>query len=228
MGEVRDFLRTMGLTRAQVKALFIGPLVSPWILVLHLNKRERRAIIQTPDPIRFGTLLLALRNIEADSIPGSLAECGVAQGTTSRFIHRILPDRRLYLFDTFAGFDLRDEGASGDQRFKDTSVARVLRTIGDDHNIVVRQGYFPGTTHGLENESFAFAMIDFDKYDPTFAALDFFYPRLSPGGYLFIHDHNSTESGRACYKALTAFLADKPERPIGIPDSWGTAVLRKV
>lgn len=228
MGQTRDRLRRMGLTRAHIKALFVGPFVAPWILALHLTKQQRRTIIQTPDPVRFGTLLLALRDIQTELIPGSLAECGVAQGTTSRFIHNALPDRRLYLFDTFSGFDQRDSDAAGDTRFKDTSVARVLRTIGDDHNIIVRQGYFPETTRGLENESFAFVMIDFDKYDPTLAALEFFYPRLSRGGYLFIHDYNSTESGRACFKALTTFLSDKSEKPIGIPDSWGTAVLRKV
>lgn len=71
-------------------------------------------------------------------------------------------------------------------------------------------------------------MIDFDKYDPTMAALSFFYDRVNPGGYVFVHDYNSPESGWACSKALNLFLKDKPEKPIGLPDAGGSAVFRKL
>jgi O-methyltransferase len=37
-------------------------------------------------------------------------------------------------------------------------------------------------------------LFDADKYDVAMAAFEFFYPRLSPGGYFFLHDFNSSES----------------------------------
>jgi len=81
---------------------------------------------------------------------------------------------------------------------------------------------------GLEDERFAFVMIDFDRYEPTLAALKFFYSRVSPGGFIFVHDYNSPESDWACFRALTEFLADKSEKPVCIPDAWGTALFRKL
>jgi O-methyltransferase len=71
-------------------------------------------------------------------------------------------------------------------------------------------------------------MVDFNKYESTRAALDFFYPRMEHGGFVFVHDYNSPESNWACARALDEFLADKSEKPVPIPDGWGTAVFRKI
>jgi O-methyltransferase len=198
-----------------------------WILNAYpVQKRE--LIASTSDPIRYGTILLALEDIIKNNVPGLMAECGVYQGYTSKFIHNIIPDRRFYLFDTFEGFHTNDLDSEKDDRFRDTSVDFVKNHIGKSENIIFKQGYFPETTIGLEAEKFAFVMIDFDKYKPTLAALEFFYPRVGTGGYIFIHDYNNPESDWACTRALDLFLKDKPEKHIAIPDCWGTALFKKI
>lgn len=181
-------------------------------------------VAKTYDPVRFGTIALALERVR--EIPGSLAEVGVWQGTVSRFIHRFLPDRTYYLFDTFEGFPESDL-THKDQRFRDTSVDRVKKTIGDTTNVIFRVGYFPRTAMGLENEQFAFVMIDVDLYTPTLAALEFFYPRLVPGGYVFVHDYNSPESEWGVSRAVNLFMRDKPEPVVEIPDKFGTVIFRR-
>jgi len=197
-------------------------------MVPYYNQNQRYSIIETGDPVRYGSIDLALQQILKDRVPGSLAECGVYKGTLSKFIHDRVPDRRLFLFDTFQGFDRRDCTTDLDLRFKDTSEAEVLRYIGNSDNITIRKGYFPDTSVGLENENFAFVMIDFDKYKPTMAALTFFYPRVLSGGYIVVHDYNSPESDWACSRALDKFLVDKPEKLVPIPDGWGSAIVRKI
>ena len=122
---------------------------------------------------------------------------------------------------------MRDSDTTSDSRFKDTSVEDVLSVIGDAANIDVRKGYFPETVQGLGDSKFAFVMIDFDKYEPTVAALEFFYPRMSLGGFIFVHDYNNPESNWAYSRALNEFLADRPEWPIAVPDAWGSVLLRK-
>ncbi len=184
--------------------------------------------MSTGDPIRYGTVFLALEEISRSPIPGSFAECGVYKGAMSKFLHGMLPDRQLFLFDTFRGFDSRDSDTHSDARFRDTSVERVLRYIGDKSNIQIRKGYFPESAAGLEAERFSLVMIDFDKYEPTLAALQFFYPRVSPGGFIFVHDYSSPESDWACSRALNAFLSGKPEKPVLVPDAWGSALFRKL
>jgi len=74
---------------------------------------------------------------------------------------------------------------------------------------------------------FAIVHLDCDLYQPTADGLTYFYPRLSSGGLLILHDYSSGHwSG--CARAIDAFLKDKPERPVLIPDKSGTAVLVKL
>lgn len=179
------------------------------------------------DDVRYAAVALAVQRLGQEQIEGAFAELGVYQGTTSAFIHRLAPDRHLYLFDTFEGFPERALDGVPDERFRDTSQEAVARSLGDTRNVEFRKGFFPETAAGLEDKTFAFVMLDFDLYRPAIDALQFFYPRLAKGGYFFMHDFNSPESDRAISRAARDFLAGKPESVIEIPDRYGSAVFRK-
>jgi len=181
------------------------------------------------DNVRYSTLALALHRIESECISGAIAEVGVFRGMTSSFIRRTSnPSRKFYLFDTFEGFAEADLEGRSDARFRDTSVEEVLKKVGDTRNVEVRKGYFPDSAAGLENEKFSLVMLDVDLYAASLATLRFFYSRLSPGGYFFMHDYNSLESERGVSRAANEFLADKPEFLLEIPDICGTALFRKI
>jgi O-methyltransferase len=181
------------------------------------------------DYFRNATIGLAIQRILSEEINGSIAEVGVYRGEVSRFIHQLAPGRRFYLFDTFEGFPRQDlEPNAEDKRFSDTSVEKVLQNIGDQKNIVIQKGYVPDTFQGLENEPFAFVLLDLDLYNPTLSSLGFFYPRLVKGGYLMVHDYNSPESNWGCNRAVNEFMQAKPEMIIEIPDQAGSVLFRKL
>lgn len=140
---------------------------------------------------RLRALEASSREIYSNQVEGAVAECGVYQGWFSNYISRFFPDRKLYLFDTFNGFDDNDiddteEKLSGEFRkvsnLRDTSVEVALSSIGYRANAIVKKGYFPETAVGLEDENFAFVSLDTDLYKPIMAGLEFFYPRLNAGG----------------------------------------------
>jgi len=187
----------------------------------------QKSIVSCEDPVRFATLALAINQIRKNNIEGSIAEIGVWRGETSRFIHLLAPERALYLFDTFEGFPPEDL-EHYDDRFRDTSEEIVKERIGDLNNIVIRKGYFPETAKDLESEVFAFVLLDLDLYKPTLAGLEFFYPRMKSGGYIFAHDYNNPESNWAVSRATNEFMQDKPEKIVEIPDPWGSIVIRKI
>ena len=189
----------------------------------------QRVALATGDYARYASLALAIRRLDEERIPGGFAEVGVYRGETSRFLLRCAPERTLYLFDTFEGFPMQDREPENrdDSRFRDTSEDAVRRAIGGGRNVVIRKGRFPETAAGLEGERFAFALLDLDVFEPTVAGLEFFYPRLTAGGYLFVHDFNNPESNYACRRAVTRFMADKPEKLVELPDVWGSVVIRK-
>jgi O-methyltransferase len=186
------------------------------------SREYAREVESSYDAVRVAGIGLALETIRRSEIQGSLAELGVYRGETSRLLHRLAPQRPLYLFDTFSGFPEKDDG-----RFQDTAEEIVLRNIGDRRGVIIKKGVFPATASGLEHETFAFVMLDADRYQVTFDGLQFFYPRLSPGGFIFIHDYNSPESDHAVSRAVDAFFADKPEWPVELPDRAGSVVIRK-
>ena len=144
--------------------------------------------------IRGGVFELLADRLE--KIPGDFAELGVYQGEFAARINSRFPERTLYLFDTFEGFDARDMAAetgysravTGD--FADTSVELVLSKLCAPEKTVIRKGYFPETAEGLE-ATFAFVSLDADLYEPTFNGLEWFYPRMASGGVLLLHDYES-------------------------------------
>jgi len=71
-------------------------------------------------------------------------------------------------------------------------------------------------------------MLDADKYKPTWAGLEFFYPRLNPRGCLMIHDFNSPESNHAVSKATEEFMTDKPEQLVQLADCGGSVLFHKL
>ncbi|KKL93204.1 hypothetical protein LCGC14_1877040 [marine sediment metagenome] len=195
------------------------------------NRRFHNDLIKPSwDPIRYSTIALAINSILRDKIQGSFAEFGVFRGETSKFIHLLAPGKRLYLFDTFEGFPeeyLEDKNEA--KRFKNTKLEIVKKNIGDLNNVIIRKGIFPETTKGLETEKFSFVYIDADLYISILDGLRFFYPRISQGGYLFIHDYNNPqESNAGVLRAVREFMADKEEKILEIPDILGSIVFRKI
>jgi O-methyltransferase len=145
--------------------------------------------------------ITALKNtvqlIYDGKIAGAVAELGVFQGDFAKHINILFPDRTLYLFDTFEGFseiDIKKEKEVGTKRvfersynYSGTNVQLVMGKMKNPDKCVIRKGYFPKTAEGLE-EHFAFVSLDADLYQPMLEGLKYFYPRLSKGGYIFVHD----------------------------------------
>lgn len=178
------------------------------------------------DLTRYYFLYLQLRRLDEFKIPGDIAELGVFQGNTAVFINRVVPGRRLHLFDTFSGFSARDSSQFADtDAFKDVDLESIRSHFRD--GVQIYPGYFPETAAALNPDTrFALVHIDMDLEAPISAALDYFYPLMSPGGALIVHDYNNTESwDRGAKKAVDRFLANKPEMPVEMPDRFGSVVI---
>ena len=185
----------------------------------------------------FDLRLAALRMIAGEArergIAGAIAELGVYRGDFAVEMNRLFPDRPLYLFDTFAGFDQRDitiEAEHGFSRaatghFADTSVDAVRRRLPHPDRAVFRVGYFPETTQGIE-DAFAVVSLDADLYKPLYDGLRYFYPRLSKGGALIIHDYNNTRFSGA-KRAVRQFCEECGVFVVPLSDLHGTGVIIK-
>ena len=178
------------------------------------------------DYVRQGTLELLCRRLV--DVPGAAAELGVYRGRFARCINRLLPERTLYLFDSFAGFDpSAGAGEAMQAAHENTSIRQVLDALPYPERAIVKPGFFPESLGGLE-ETFCLVSLDVDFEAATLAGLRYFWPRLSPGGYLLLHDWgNPGLPGPAA--ALERFCEELGCRipSVPLPDLCGTLVLCK-
>jgi hypothetical protein len=184
------------------------------------------------DLARFWFFCLTFDQIVKEGLRGDFAELGVYRGHTSSLL--AIMARRLgstaYLLDTFEGFDMADlKGidAGITMGFADTSIEAVRALVGE-RNVQFISGHFPASAGQLPaGASFCLVHLDCDLYAPMAAALEYFYPRLVPGGFLVVHDYSSLHWDGA-ERAVHEFFADKAESVVPLPDSAGSAVIRKV
>ena len=182
--------------------------------------------------VRNATLELISKEINRYNVEGSAAELGVYKGNFAMQINYFLPDRKLYLFDTFEGFDSRDAESdraenfsSGTEDFSQTSEELVLSKMEHPENCIIRKGWFPDTAQGIDDR-FCFVSIDADLYQPILAGLEFFYPRINHGGAIMIHDFNNNDY-KGAREAVTEFCGRNNIGYVCIPDSYGSAVIVK-
>ena len=169
-------------------------------------------------------------------VEGDLAELGVWRGDFSRQMSYLYPDRKIWLFDTFEGFDARDTVNKDDfsnatensyTRFVSTSVDMVLEMMPYPEKCIVRKGWFPDSAADIgEDQKYALVSLDADLYDPIFNGLSFFYPRLSVGGVIMIHDYNGGVYSGA-KRAVDEFALAHNLFPVPVGDWGGTALIIK-
>lgn len=160
-------------------------------------------------------------------LPGDLAECGVFQGST--FIPLALHlaqqrlDKRLFGFDSFAGFDasvatdIAMGGAADTEKrqggFSQTSlgfVQRRLTALGLGARTQLFQGYFETTIERAPATRYCFVHLDCDLYSSYKTCLQYFYPRMVPGGVILLDEYNDPP-WPGCNQAVDEFLPGRPE-----------------
>lgn len=178
------------------------------------------------DYVRLATLELLCRRLAG--VPGAAAELGVYRGFFARCINQLLPERKLYLFDSFEGFS---EEANASESFQaahaNTTIEKVLAILPYPEKVIVKPGFFPESLGGLE-EQFCLVSLDVDFYQTTLDGLRYFWPRLEKGGYLLLHDWGSPKLPGVA-KALQDFERENGCRIPAIPlcDMGGSLILCK-
>lgn len=159
--------------------------------------------------------------------PMRAAECGVYRGHSLVACLRIARDLRVPVefvgLDSFAGLpalvqeDLNVAPENALYRtktlFDDTSfeaVDQLIRSAGFSDRTKLVRGFFNDTLPTLHEERYDFVNIDCDLYAPHIECLEYFYPRMNPGGIIFFDDYHSGDFPMAKH-AIDKFLEGKRE-----------------
>jgi hypothetical protein len=159
------------------------------------------------------------------ALPGAMAEVGVYRGASAKLICEAKGDTPLHLFDTFSGLPQSTEHDRGLHRTGqyECSLESVQGYLAKYQNVYFHPGLFPESAAGMEEQSYCFAHFDVDLYASTLACLEYFYPRMLPGGIILSHDYGLLAGVE---KAFEEFFADKPEGIIEQPTTQCMVVKR--
>jgi len=181
----------------------------------------------TPQPLGAANINILISLIERTrNIDGEIAECGVYRGdslvpmaiyASQQGIRKIF-----HGFDSFEGFAesiVKDQllgGAELDYKrpggMNETSkeyVAAKLTRFGLG-NVQLHKGFFEHSLQECSKLSFSFVHLDCDAYDAYSQCLEFFYPRLLPGGIILLDEYNDPP-WPGCNKAVDEYLSSRPE-----------------
>src|ERR1700722_3982312 len=181
------------------------------------------------DVARLWSFILNIKQVLAEKVVGDFAELGVWRGNTASVLAYFASrnERRVYLFDTFEGFDKKDlDGIDANKHvvFADTSLGLVKSVIGESSNVCdFVKGFFPASiSEAHRNKQYAIVSLDCDLYEPMKAGLKFFYPLMPIGGLLLLHDYSSMYWDGS-KKAIDEFCEANKEYVVLMPDKSGSA-----
>lgn len=145
----------------------------------------------------------------------SIAEAGVFQGDFAKCMNQYFPDRQLYLFDTFEGFDAKDivlerqnnYSAAGEADYHNTSPELVRQKMKYPERCIFKTGYFPKTARDIEAE-FCFVNLDLDLYQPTLEGLRWFESKMVKGGVILVHDYFA-DNFRGVRQAVDEYMRNR-------------------
>ena len=135
----------------------------------------------------------------ASRLEGDFVECGVHRGGTAAAIEAYLgisrTPRRLYLFDTYSGFDESLLSATERARhlyrkeYKDDIYQEVRARFAHADNIIPVRGSVPASLTGVDISKVALLLIDMNNAAPEIAAVRHFWDRLTTGAIVVLDDY---------------------------------------
>jgi len=148
-----------------------------------------------------GRLENLVRAVEATAyLPGDMAELGVYRGGSALVIAGTCSAKTLHLFDTFTGLPYQesdDKNPTG----HDLSRGRFACAMEDveiflqSFRVKFHRGLFPMVAEDLDKLRFAFVHVDCDLYRSAIDAIEWFWPRVVPGGIMFFDDYGCDFTG---------------------------------
>ncbi len=167
-----------------------------------------------------------IRDVCEKNVPGDYVEAGVWRGGASIYAAACLQaysrtPRAQYLYDTFGGFatvENPDSPDYGDEHWKQTMLQVSREAVRANFvkyglltdNVAFVEGDVRETAPRHPARPISVLRLDVDLYDPTMAALENFFPKISPGGFVIIDDWNYEVNGRRpAQDAVKDYLAER-------------------
>lgn len=151
--------------------------------------------VNSPDKLK----LIAEEFLSCVGLPGDVADLGTCRGGTALLLRKLAPEKHLHCFDTWAGNPYDDPLCHHKRGEWVASLTDCMSLVGRDDRTYYYQGVFPESAFGdpvenvirpmVRNQQLCFVYVDMDTYQSTRDAIEFFWPRIVPGGVMVFDDY---------------------------------------
>jgi O-methyltransferase len=163
-------------------------------------------------------------------LPGDILEVGTWRGGTAGIFVKLLPNKTIYLADTFQGVV---KAASWEhyrnKAHADTSeelVVDFLTTSMGATNYKILRGIFPEDTgRQIQGKKLAFVHLDLDVYQSTKDAFEYIWPQVVAGGIVAFDDYGMISACAGIEKFVNEIRDDADK--LCIPNMNGQAYIIK-
>jgi len=188
------------------------PYDAPWLTDEAFNKvynsvREHTLVDRT----RCYSHYLLMDQIK--KIPGDILEVGAWRGGTAGIFAQLMPDRMVYVADTFEGVVKSSAWEHYEDRaHADTSEDLVTQFLGDELNVsnfTILKGIFPEDTGSeVKEKQFSFVHIDVDVYRSARDSFEFVWDNVSRGGVVAFDDYGFISACSGVHKFVNEIKDD--------------------
>ncbi|MFM9059585.1 MAG: TylF/MycF/NovP-related O-methyltransferase, partial [Planctomycetaceae bacterium] len=175
-------------------------------------RRGRRSLITGNEQFLIHSIVAGMAGTAGD-----IAEVGVYEGSSTRVICEAKGGKRLHVCDTFTGLPAptaEDRGVETQGCYA-CGLEGIREYLAGFPNVEYHVGFCPDSVRGvLDDTRFCFVHLDLDLYSSTKQCLEYFFPRLVPGGILLSHDYSLLDGVR---QAFDEFVVGRREKVIELP-----------
>ena len=193
-------------------AIHSYPYDAPWLTAEEFsslyNKIRKNTLV---DRNRCYALYLLMEQVR--KVEGNVLEVGTWRGGTAGLFTKLLPEKTVFLADTFMGVVKSSKWEHyKDNAHSDTSeelVVNFLNQLGVS-NYKILQGIFPEETGGrVKAEKFAFVHLDVDVYNSAKDAFNYVWDNVSKGGIVTFDDYGWISACAGVKKFIDEIKNDK-------------------
>ena len=142
----------------------------------------------------FYARLYVLRQIaiQQAKLHANFAECGVYAGMSMYFVQDLC-DKRFIGIDSFEG--VSEPGEFDTDYFKtvklEIPIDRAKLILEGCRSPELYAGWIPDVFEKIEPLNYSYVHIDVDLYEPTKDSINYFWPKIVPGGVIICDDYGS-------------------------------------
>jgi O-methyltransferase len=168
-------------------------------------------------------------------LEGDFVECGVNNASLSSAILTYLPwqklNKQFHLFDTWAGLDPqlvseREKKLGADKwqgSYRDI-FETVKANLSKFERIALYRGSVPGTLSQCDAQKVCYLSLDMNCMQPEIAALEHFWPKMSPGAIAVLDDYGWNDQHIVQKEAFDRFAAAHDRTILSLPTGQGVLI----